>query len=119
MAERIPNKTNFANTIKRIRYSHNYKAYSDNRKRENVFAIYELLERELGYEGSFENMSVEHCNPDSENEENAHIGNLMLLEKDLNENSCKNKPLAQKLGYYNESTLQYPKIIREKFIKDG
>ena len=119
MAERIPNEKNFANTIKRIRYSHNYKAYSDNRKRENVFAIYELLERELGYEGTFENMSIEHCNPDSESEENAHIGNLMLLEKDVNENRCKNKPLARKIGYYNESALEYPKIIREKFLNDG
>ena len=118
MAERIPNKKNFAVSIKRIRYSHKYKAYSDSSKRDNVFAIYELLEKELGYKGTFDNISIEHCNPDSESEDNANIGNLMLLEECKN-NSCKDKSLAQKIEYYNDSSLCYPKIIRDQFLKSG
>lgn len=115
MAERIPSRENFINAIKRIRYSHKFKAYSESRKRDNVFAIYELLEKELGYEGTFEDINIEHCNPDSESEENAHIGNQMLLEKSINED-CKGKPLAQKIELYDQSSLKYPKILREKYL---
>ena len=115
MAERIPSYENFTNAIKRIRYSHNFKAYSESRKRDNVFAIYELLERELGYEGTFDKTNIEHCNPDSESEDNAHIGNQMLLEESINE-KCKGKPLAQKIELYNQSAFMYPKLLREKYL---
>ena len=118
IVKRIPSEENFVNSIKRIMYSHKFKAYADNRRKENVFAIYELLERELGYLGSFDKMNIEHCNPDFESEDNAHIGNLMLLEEKVND-KCKNKPLAQKIELYEESALKYPKIIRERFIKTG
>ena len=119
MASRIPSKENFVNSIKGLRYSHKYKAYSDNKTRENVFAIYELLEKELGYEGSFEDKNIEHCNPDAENEENSHIGNLMLLESVINEERCRGKRLAQKVDEYRNSALKYPHIIRTRFLNDG
>lgn len=119
MASRIPSRDFFVNSIKNIRYSHKYKAYSENRTRENVCAIYELLERELGYDGSFEDLTVEHCNPDADSEENSHIGNLMLLEKNINEIRCKGKRLAQKVDEYSKSGLKYPKIIKEKFLLKG
>lgn len=119
MANRIPSRENFINSIKNIRYSHKFKAYSDNRTRENVLAIYELLERELGFEGSFENITVEHCNPDADSENNSHIGNLMLLEKDINEIKCKGKRLAQKVEEYSQSKYKYPKIIKDKFLSRG
>ena len=114
MAERIPNEENFCNSIKRVRYSSYWKAYSDARKAENVRAIFEIVERELGYEGSFDNMNIEHCMPDSIAEENAHIGNLMLIEKTLND-QCKNKPIDEKIQYYQNSALKYPKLICSAF----
>ncbi|NLG04608.1 MAG: DUF262 domain-containing protein [Clostridia bacterium] len=115
MAERIPSKSDFINSIKRIRYSNQHKAYSGSRKREDVIAILELLERELGYDGSFDDITVEHCYPDAQDIQNAHIGNLILLEKDINENKCKGKPLPQKVSFYSTSKLEYPKIISAKF----
>lgn len=117
MSERIPSTENISNSIKRIRYSNKWKAYSDGKKRENVRAIFEIVERELGYEGDFENVNIEHCKPDSEREEHAHIGNLMLFEEAINER-CKNKPLKEKLQYYQQSNLKYPQIIRSFYNED-
>ena len=117
MANRIPSKENFTNSIRRIRYSHKYKAYSDKKKRENATAILELIELELGYEGSFDNLTIEHVNPDALTEDNAHVGNLILLEQKLNE-KCKNLPLDQKLQYYDKSGLKLPHMVAKK-IRDG
>lgn len=114
MVKRIPSKENFYNSIKRIRYSNRWKAYSDNKKRENVRAIFEIIERELGYTGNFEDCNIEHCIPDAQSEENAHIGNLFLLESTINENKCKDKPLGQKICFYKESKLKLPAKMAEE-----
>lgn len=113
MSDRMPSKENFCNSIKRLRYSSHWKAYSDSRKRENVRAIFEIIERELGYDGSFDNFNIEHCVPDAESEKNAHIGNLMLLEERINHDLCKGKPLDQKIQYYHGSALKLPVKMAE------
>ena len=114
MSDRMPSKENFCNSIKRLRYSNHWKAYSDNRKRENVRAIFEIIERELGYEGPFDNFNIEHCVPDADSEKNAHIGNLMLLEERINHDHCKGKPLDQKIQYYRSSALMLPNRMAEE-----
>lgn len=114
MTDRIPNEQNFCNSIKNIRFSNHWKAYSDNRKRENVRAIFEVLERELGYKGDFSGCNIEHCYPDSASEENCQIGNMMLLEKPIND-KCDSKTLAQKIGYYKDSALVLPSQIEPDF----
>ncbi len=114
MIKRIPSKDNFRRSILRICYSHRWKAYSDNRKRENVSAIFEVIERELGYNGQFDNCTVEHCLPDAESEDNARIGNLMLLEDSINA-ICSNKPLNQKIALYKSSALKVPSIVVNEY----
>lgn len=110
MIKRIPNEENFKRSIKRICFSNHWTAYSDNRKRENVRAIFEVIERELGYEGTFDNCNVEHCLPDAYSESNASIGNLMLLEVSLNQQS-NSKPFEAKMNYYIQSKLNLPQKI--------
>ena len=108
MVERMPSKENFCNSIKRIRYSNHWKAYSGSNKRENVRAIFEIIERELGYTGAFDGFDIEHCMPDAASEDHAHIGNLMLLEQQINSEQCKGKPLPEKIQYYQNSELELP-----------
>ena len=110
MIKRIPGEKAFKSSIKNIRYSNHWKAYADNRKRENVRAIFEVIERELGYKGTFEECTVEHCLPDSQSEENTVIGNLMLLEAPLND-SCGSKNITTKCQYYEKSLLRLPHIV--------
>lgn len=109
MLDRMPSREYFYNSIKNIRYSSCWKAYADIKSRENVRAIFEIIERECGYEGEFADFNIEHCMPDSQSIENAHIGNLMLLEKSINHDQCKDKPLNQKVQYYQHSALHLPK----------
>ena len=113
MGERIPSSIDGLKTsMKNIRYSSKWKVYSGSKKAENVRAILEIIEREHGYTGefSFENFSIEHICNDSDSENNSVIGNLILLEKDLNE-ACKNKDIANKIAVYQKSTLYLPKEI--------
>lgn len=112
MIKRIPGEKAFKSSIKNIRYSHHWTAFSDSKKRENVRAIFEVIERELGYRDSFEGCTVEHCLPDALSEENSQIGNLMLLEETINK-QCDSKNIATKCQYYEKSTLKLPHIVAE------
>ena len=110
MKERLPGRNIFYNNIRKIAYSHKKKAY--NQKRENIWAVFEVLERELGYSHEFdrENFNIEHCLPDDGSDERSSIGNLILLEKKLNEKSG-NLPIESKLSYYQKSSLNIPRMI--------
>lgn len=117
MIKRIPGEKSFKSSIKNIRFSNHWTAYSDSRKRENVRAIFEVLEREMGYNGSFENCTIEHCLPDANSEENSVIGNLMLLENEYNK-SCGPKPIEQKVQIYKQSALIIPNIVATEMPSD-
>ena len=114
MLDRMPNRTYFYNSVKNIRYSNCYKAFADSKTRENVRAIFEIIEREFGYQGDFSSFNIEHCMPDSQSVENAHIGNLMLLEETINRDRCKDKPLNLKISHYQDSELKLPRKMAEE-----
>lgn len=119
MCSKMPLKNNFILNIKRICYSHHIKAYSGSKKRENAVAVLELLERIENYKGDFTDATIEHCNPDSETAENAVIGNLILLEKTLNNDECKGKPLKDKVEIYKKSKYMLPHLIYDEFKQNG
>lgn len=50
--------------------------------------------------------------PDADSEDNARIGNLIILENDINKN-VKNKPMLEKCREYQKSCLSQPKTIVE------
>ena len=56
--------------------------------------------------------TIEHILPDSDGEQNSNIGNLLPLEKNLNER-CDNLPLKQKIPIYKESEFKSVK----RFVK--
>ena len=115
MCKKMPLKDNFILNIKRICYSNHINAYSGSRKHENAMAVLELLERIEDYDGDFNNATIEHCNPDSEAEINSLIGNLILLEKPLNNDECHNKPLKDKIEIYKKSRFKMPCLIYNEF----
>ena len=118
MWSRIPAEEDFINHIVHIKYSNVRPAYSGTRKAENVKAIIEVLELENGYSGHFDNLTIEHCLPDSDTEENDNVGNLILLEKGLNE-KCSNKLLREKTKYYKQSCLTLPNSIASAAENNG
>ncbi|MDY4787832.1 MAG: DUF262 domain-containing protein [Bacilli bacterium] len=123
MAERIPSDVHMKNSIKNIKYSNKKKAYSDSKKADNVRAIFEVLERKKGFDGelSTEKVNIEHCYPDSkgeDDEKNFTIGNLMLLEIELN-NRCNAKTLSEKKKIYKESKLKCPQELVNVIINNA
>lgn len=115
MIERMPSEQQFKQTIRNIKYSHVRKAYSSSRKAENVRAIFEILERDIGCEEdlSSDNVNIEHCYLDSASEDNDVIGNLILLEKPL-EDRCKDKTIEDKKELYKQSKLKLPMLLVEE-----
>lgn len=115
MIERMPSEVQFKQTIKNLKYSHARKAYSSSRKADNIRAIFEILEKDIGCEEdlSSDNTNIEHCYPDSASEDNDVIGNLMLLEKHIEE-KCKNKSIEYKKNLYQQSKLELPKLLVEE-----
>lgn len=113
MSKRIPSSIDsFRTSIQNIRYSSKWKTYSGSKKAENVRAILEIIEKEAGFKGDFDTnkITIEHIAPDAESEDNSVIGNMILLESDLNER-CKNKTISEKINIYKESKLNLPKEI--------
>ena len=118
--KRLPSKPMFINKIKGVGYGgKKWKAYSGARKAENIKAIFELIEREKGTTCEFDGkINIEHIMPESQSEQNVVIGNLMLLEMEINE-KCKDKPLVEKVEYYRESKLFFPQQVAERYDYHG
>ena len=87
MADRVPDgKDDLTNYLNNLKYSNHFKQFSGSKKRENVKAVLEIIEKEKNADINFEelNIEIEHIYPDSESVDNARLGNLILLEKELN-----------------------------------
>ncbi len=102
--KRLPNKDAFINIFKNIGWSNHTAFYKDSKNKERVKIVLEILEKEKSGIELPEDYTLEHILPDSEGEENALIGNIIPLEKPLNER-CKNKSLVEKIPIYKESNF--------------
>ena len=73
------------------------------------------MERDIGCEEdlSSNNVNIEHCYLDSASEDNDVIGNLILLEKPL-EDRCKDKTIEDKKELYKQSKLKLPMLLVEE-----
>lgn len=118
MLDRMPSQDHLVKMIQNIKYSNKIKAYSGSKNADNVRVIFDVIERKHGNLEDLPSTSftIEHCYPDSdENETNCLIGNLMLLEKDLNQ-KCKDKILSEKAAYYKESKLMCPHLLIDDLV---
>lgn len=102
--KRLPNKDAFINIFKNIGWSNHTAFYKDSKNKERVKIVLEILEKEKSGIELPEDYTLEHILPDSEGEENALIGNIIPLEKPLNER-CKNNSLVEKIPIYKESNF--------------
>ena len=112
---RVPSKKNFTDNLKTIRYSNKFEAYSGSKIKTNVTAILEIIESIKGTDLNLinEEYNIEHCNPDSDSIDNSVLGNLVLLERRINDKN-KNKDLCDKSCRYVESRFTLPKEVAEE-----
>ena len=86
--------------------------HNESKNKERVRIVLELIERY--YHGPSDSFSIEHANPDYASSENALIGNLLPLEKNINDN-LKDKPLSEKIHYYEKSNFQQTRRFAERY----
>lgn len=111
---KLPTYETFRNTFKELGYSKHYEYFSDSSKKTQVMAALELIENHLCPGYSAKDVTIEHIIPDSWDKNNAYIGNLTLFEKSLN-HSCDDKPLAEKLEAYADSSFRMTRRIAKRY----
>ena len=111
--KRLPNKDAFVNLFKNIGWSNHTTFYNDSNNKERVKLVLEILEKNKSGQ-NITDYTIEHILPDSESEDNAQIGNLLPLEKELNRR-CDNLCLNKKISIYKESNFAITRGFATRF----
>ena len=113
---RIPNEEWFKKVFSTIGYSNHFKFYKEPKEKEKTKLVLEVYEEYLGNR-NIRDFTIEHILPDSQMEENSNIGNLLPLEKELNE-KCDNLSLKDKIVYYKQSEFRSVQKFVSRFEND-
>lgn len=112
--KKIPTLQIFIERLKVVGWSNHHDFYKASKNKERVRIILELIEKHLSRTNELENVSLEHVYPDSDNVNNALIGNIILLETNIN-NNCKNKELKEKMQFYRNSNFKMARNFAERY----
>lgn len=110
--EKEPKQEVFKEKLKKLKFTNQYTR--DKRLIQYIFRSFENYLRETS-ELTVNNISLEHVDPQSKaNGDNGFIGNLIPLDKKINE-LCDNKSFTEKIEFYKRSDLKIIKLFIEKF----
>lgn len=111
---KLPSAESFAKRFIALGWSHTFQSYGGNKNKDQCKVILELLESQKAKGRPIGEYTIEHVLPDSDDEGNASIGNLLMLESDLNRR-CKDLPLKDKLQVYRESSFATTRGFAERY----
>lgn len=114
LKDRMPTKKEFQNTFKLIGYSNHCEYYHDNKNKQRAEMALNILEQIKSGRVDVPPFTIEHILPDSQNRENAMIGNLIPLEENLN-SLCKDKELHEKIPIYNRSYFSTARNVSNRY----
>lgn len=114
LQKKIPNEAWFVNVFKSLGYSHKWPSFNDDKSKKKIQLLFHMMEQYL--EGSDSNFTIEHINPDKDDERNSLIGNLIPLEDALNQR-CKTKSVEEKMKIYKESNFKTTKMLCDNYEK--
>ena len=117
LKNRMPTKLEFRNTFKLIGYSNHCLFYHDSKNKQRAELALGILEQIKSGRVEVPSFTIEHILPDSQNRDNAVIGNLMPLENNLNE-LCGDKTLIEKIPIYNRSNFLTARNVADRYIED-
>lgn len=117
LKNRMPTKIEFRNTFKLIGYSNHCEFYHDSKNKQRAELALGILEQIKSGRVEVPSFTIEHILPDSQNRDNAVIGNLMPLENNLNE-LCGDKSLIEKIPIYNRSNFLTARNVADRYIED-
>lgn len=111
---RMPTKIEFRNTFKLIGYSNHCEYYRDNKNKQRAEMALSILEQIKSGRVDVPSFTIEHILPDSQDRENAMIGNLMPLEENLN-GLCQDKQLTEKIPIYERSNFSIVRNVSDRY----
>lgn len=112
--KKIPSLKTFTERLKTLGWSNHNDFYKSSKNKDRVRIVLELIEEHLSGRINFENSTLEHILPDSQDNENALIGNIILLEDNINQN-CKDKSFKEKLNFYINSDYKMARELAERY----
>ena len=112
LKRKTPTLKTFKEKFKTLGWSNHYDFYKDSKNKDRVKIVLELLEGYYSGSDFIEEFTLEHIYPDSKNTANSQIGNIIPLERNLNE-KCKDKELIDKLKYYENSNFKLARNISD------
>lgn len=118
LKKKMPDYKMFNNYFKNIGYSKHVNIFHNDRSKKKTQIVLELIERHLSSTGKCDVFTIEHMNPDSKTNKNAKIGNLIPLEKRLNE-ALKDKELDEKILTYKMSSFTTARRIADLIMERG
>lgn len=111
---KLPSRENFISAFSVVGWSHHGGYYDDDKDKERVQIILEVLERHMNASGRCEDFTIEHVLDDHAGPANGKIGNLIPLEEKLNK-QCSGKTYVQKLTLYEKSAFQTARSIVTRY----
>lgn len=117
LKNRMPTKAEFRNTFKLIGYSNHCEYYHDSKNKQRAAMALTILEQIKSGRADIPEFTIEHILPDSQDRENAIIGNLMPLEESIN-GLCDNKTLGEKISLYENSNFTTVRNVAKRYRND-
>lgn len=114
LKSKIPDYEWFENSFKNLGWSNHTEMYMSEKNKKRVQITLEIIEKFVSQKNEVDIFTIEHILPDSEDEQNAHIGNLIPLEEHLNRR-CANKSFEEKLKIYSESNFRMARNITDRY----
>lgn len=100
--KKLPSYEIFERAFLNIGWSNVNKYFNEQTKKNRAKIVIEIVEKYISGKNEVDDFTIEHIVSDSNSKESAFIGNLLPLEKSINE-KCKNKNWTEKLDLYSKS----------------
>lgn len=102
LKNKLPGFDWFQNAFMNVGWSDHHELYRGEKNKNRVQIILEVIEKFMSQSHKVHEFTIEHIIPDSVGIESAQIGNLIPLERPLNDR-CGALPISEKLPIYSES----------------
>lgn len=111
---KIPDYEWFLNSFRNLGWSNHSEMFKGEKNKHRVQITLEIIEKYVSQKFEIPEFTIEHILPDSESDANAHIGNLIPLERKLND-KCGSKSLVEKYVIYADSDFMTARHIAQRY----
>lgn len=117
LCRRLPTQEEFTKSFQNIGWSKINEYHKDISQKRRVQIALETLESIESGSWNIASYTIEHLNPDSADRKNANIGNLALLEENINGNNA-DKPFKDKIEDYQDSLFKTTRNVYKRYHKE-